>query len=277
MLVELHTHTHHSVRELVPVEGLNSPQEMVAYAKKIGLGAIAITDHDQFKGALEAKRFEKKYDIIIIPGEEVTTRSGHLLAIDIQEFIRPGMVVEETIDEIHSQGGIAIASHPFDIKNEGIGQLAAKADAIEVFNAINMERITNNRAKKFATLHKKPQVAGGDAHCAEMLGYGVNEIDASGTDDILKAIRKGKVDIRGKYIPARILMYWSVTRLKLSYPHTLAYINKNYSLPKRIISRHMLGLVKRSPGNIDYLLKGLTYFGLGSAVIYSVVKNTIRQ
>ncbi|MCX6815465.1 MAG: hypothetical protein NT120_01255, partial [Candidatus Aenigmarchaeota archaeon] len=79
-----------------------------------------------------------------------------------------------------------------------------------------------------------------------------------------------------KYVSADIIMRWSVARLKLSYPQTMKYIDNNYSFPKDMIARKMLGLVNRSPGRIDYFFKGLTYFGLGSAIIYSAVKNTLN-
>lgn len=277
MLVELHTHTKYSRGTKVPVEGLNTPEEMVRHAAKLGLGAIAITDHDQIKGALEARKFAKKYDIIVIPGEEITTASGHLLAVGVSEFIQPGMSVEDTIDEVHSQGGVAIGDHPFDIKNDGIKELARLTDAIEVFNAINMERITNWKSKRFAELCKMPQVAGSDAHCIEMLGYGLNEINAGDIDGVLGAIKKGRVRVRTKYFPAHVLMRWSITRLKLSYPHTLDYINRHYSWPKKAVSRKMLGLVKKSPGRVDYFFKGVTYFGLGSAVVYGAAKSLLGR
>lgn len=277
MLVELHTHTNLSRRIKVPVEGLNTPEEMVRHASNIGIDAIAITDHDEIKGALQAKKIAKKYDILIITGEEVTTHSGHLLAVGVEEFIKPGMTVEETIDEIHSQGGIAIADHPFDINNDGIKEKAKLADAIEIFNAINVERITNRKSKRFAELYKKPQVAGSDAHCIEMLGHALNQVDAYDIDGVLRAIMKGKVELRTKYIPAHVIMRWSVTRLRLSYPFVLNYINNNYSWPKKHISRKMLGLVKNSPGRIDYFFKGLTYFSLGSAFLYGAMKEVLGK
>jgi hypothetical protein len=277
MLVELHSHTNLSKRIKVPVEGINTPEEMVRHAKKIGLDALAITDHDEIKGSLQAMRLAKKYDIIVIPGIEVTTRSGHLLGVGVEEFIQPGMSVEDTIDEIHRQGGLAIGGHPFDINNDGIKEKARLCDAVEVFNAINIERIMNNKSKRFAQLHKKPQVAGSDAHCIEMLGYGVNEIDATNVDGILRAIKKGRVTLRTKYIPAYVMMKWSITRLKLSYPFVLNYINKNYSWPKRAVSRHALGLVKKSPGRIDYFFKGMAYFSLGSTIFYTAIKEVLSK
>jgi predicted metal-dependent phosphoesterase TrpH len=272
MLVELHTHTTYSKRIKVPVEGLNTPDQMVRHAKKLGLGAIAITDHDEIRGALQYKALSKKHGMIVIPGEEVTTASGHMLALGINEYIQPGMSVEETVDEIHSQGGLAIGDHPFDINNDGIKHLASKTDAIEIFNAISVDRISNRKAKRFADLWKKPQVAGSDAHCIEMLGHGINEIDADSIDGILNAVRKGNVQIRRKYIPSNILMHWSVTRLKLSYPFIMTYINENYSLPKRWLGRNALGLVNRSPGNVDYFFKGIAYFSLGSVIVYSALR-----
>lgn len=259
------------------MEGLNSPEEMVRHAKKIGLGALAITDHDQIKGALEAKKYAKKYGVIVIPGIEVTTYSGHMLAIGVEEFIHPGMSVEDTIDAIHSQGGIAIGDHPFDIKNEGIKEKAKLCDAVEVFNAINVERITNRKAMRFAQIHKKPKVAGSDAHCIEMLGHGVNEIDANSIDGILKAIKKGDVEIRARYMPAGVIMRWSVSRLKKSYPYTLDYINKHYSHPKKWASKNLLSLVKRSPGRIDYLFSGMAYVSLTSAICYGAVKHVLNK
>ncbi|MCX6816230.1 MAG: PHP domain-containing protein, partial [Candidatus Aenigmarchaeota archaeon] len=192
MLVELHTHTKYSRGTKIPVEALNTPEEMVKHAKNIGLGAIAITDHDKIEGAWEAKKYARKYGVIVIPGEEVSTANGHLLGLGIEEWIKPGMAVEETIDIIHDQGGIAIGDHPFDIKNEGIGSLASLTDAVEVFNALNTEKISNMRARRFAKIHKMPAVAGSDAHWTEMVGHGINEIDASGVDGILKAIKKGR-------------------------------------------------------------------------------------
>ena len=277
MLVELHTHTTYSRRIKVPVEGINTPEEMVRHAAKIGLGAIAITDHDQIRGAIEAKKYAKKYGIIVIPGEEVTTYSGHLLAIGTDEHIQPGMSVENTIDAVHAQGGLAIGDHPFDINNDGIKEKAKLCDAVEVFNAINVERIMNRKSKRFAEMHKKPQVAGSDAHCIEMLGHGVNEIDADSIDEILSAIKKGRVELRTKYIPAHVLMKWSVTRLKMSYPFVMDYINKHYSWPKNTISRNMLGLVNKSPGRVDYFFRGLAYFSLGSVVCYGAVKSVLNK
>ena len=143
MLTELHVHTHKSKGRKIHVEGINSPEEIIKQAKKNGAEAIALTDHDTFTYD-QAKKYAKKYDILLVPGEEITTLDGHLLAIGISEEVKPGLSLNETLDIIHNQGGIGIAAHPFDIAKFGMRELAVKCDAVEVFNALNMERISKN-------------------------------------------------------------------------------------------------------------------------------------
>ena len=269
MNVELHSHTHYSQSKAIRHEGLNSPKEMVEYAKKIGLGAIAITDHNMIKGSVEAKKFSKKYGIVILKGEEVTTEKGHILAIGINEEIKPKLSVIETIELIHEQGGIAIASHPFDIRNKGIGIDAKKCDAMEAFNAMNLERIANWNAKKFSQKNSIPGVATSDAHCKEMLGYGITRVNACDEDSIIKEIKKGRIKSKGRYLPAKLVTDWTVTRLKISYSDVIDYMNENYSWPKRTVAKKMLSLVEQSPGNIDYLFKVMAYISMGGVIIYS--------
>jgi hypothetical protein len=67
-------------------------------------------------------------------------------------------------------------------------------------------------------------------------------------------------------------MRWSVARLKLSYPYIMTYMNENYSLPRRWISKQALGLVNKSPGKVDYFFKGIAYFSLGSVIVYSALR-----
>jgi len=275
MLAELHSHTYYSKGTKILHEGLNSPEEMVRQAKKIGLDAIAITDHDEIKGTLEAKKLSKKFDILVIPGEEVSTADGHLVALGINELVQPGLSIDETLDIVHDRGGVGIAAHPFSFNRRGLGSLAKKCDAAEIFNALNVERIANFKNRYFAKKYKLSKTAGSDAHCITMIGYGVTNTRASGLDEVLKAIRKGKTDVMGRYIPTKVIMDWSVSRLKFSYAYVIDYMNKNYNWPKKTIGRKLLGLVDKSPGNIDYLFRILAYFSLGSTVIYSVIRQVL--
>lgn len=273
MLIELHAHTYYSHGTKIFYDGVSSPEEMVKQASKIGLNAIAITDHNSMVGAMKASKFEEKYNIMVIPGEEVSTLQGHVLAIGIEEFIRPELDILETLDKIHEQGGIAIAPHPFDIKRAGIKELAKECDAVEVFNSMNIERIGNNKCKSWVEKNSLPIVAGSDAHMLEMIGYGLIKVKANSLDEILKAIKKGKTKITTKYVPLNVIMMYSVNKLKLSYDYTVNYMEKNYCLPKRFLAKKLLALVKKSPGKIDNLFKIITYIAFGSIVVYSSFRN----
>ncbi|MBI4895012.1 MAG: PHP domain-containing protein [Candidatus Aenigmarchaeota archaeon] len=276
MLTELHTHTIFSKGTKLVVEGIDGPEQMLKTAKLKGIQAMAITDHDTIDGYLHAKKLAKKYDVFLIPGEEVTTADGHLVALGITDFIKPQMSLEETLDVIHKQGGIGISSHPFDLKKCGLKEKAQYCDAIEAYNSINLERISNWKARKFAKKWKKPVTAGSDAHSAEMIGNGLNEISAEkDVDSIIKAIKKGKNKITFRYAPISVVRRWSVIRFKYAYEQTFSHINKNYKGPKKQLSLAMLNLVKKSPGPIDYPIQALACFGVSCSIIYSGVRELI--
>lgn len=277
MLVELHSHTHYSRGAKIFYDAIDSPETMVRAAAKKGIGAIAITDHNLIKGALKARSLGTKHGIIVLVGEEITTESGHLLGIGIEERVDPGMTVAETVEKIHDQGGIAVSPHPFDIKHEGIGRECTKCDAAEIFNSLNLERIANMRCLKFAREKNLKTTAGSDAHSAAMLGNALNEIDAHDQDSILKAIRRGRNKIIARYASASSIMDLIVKRLQMSYSYTSDYIDKNYFGPKRFISKGLLSLVQKSPGNIDYLFRGMFYFSLGNLMLYSAMRSAMGR
>ena len=273
MLLEIHSHTHHSHGTKIYYDGVAKPEALVASAAKKGLDAISVTDHNTIQGGLECKQFEKKYGVMVIPGEEVSSSDGHILAIGIQETIPKGMSVPETVDAIHDQGGIAISSHPFDISMNGLGKLSKQCDAIEVFNSINFDRLSNRNARQWAKQQNLVGVASSDAHTPEMVGHGVTEVltDSQNLDSILKAIRNGKVKLHTKYTPMPVLGRWTVTRFQMSYDYTLNYILNNYSGPKKLLSKWGIGLTQKSPGKIDNLFKIMSYMGLFGAMTYSAI------
>src|SRR5712664_1623333 len=111
---ETHCHTVYSNRRRRRFDALNSPREMIEAAIRRGLQGMIITDHDSVMGGLVGKRTAKAYKgFQVVPGAEVTSRSGHILAIGIEVNVPKRLSVEETVEKIHDLGGIAIASHPF--------------------------------------------------------------------------------------------------------------------------------------------------------------------
>src|SRR3989338_941150 len=277
MKVELHSHTHYSRGTKVLYDGVESPEAMIKRAKELGLGALAITDHNTVLGHREATAAGKKHGVLIIPGEEVSSKDGHTLAVGVQEAIRPGLSVFETVDLIRAQGAVAIAVHPFDIKHDGLHEKAKACDAIEIFNGNNVDRISNIRARNFASRNKMTMVAGSDAHTTAMLGLGTINTDAMDVDGIIKSIRKGDISYDYSYPSVKLLKDFAVTRLKMSYDHTWNYMEDNYSPMRKFLGKKMLGLVKKSPGGIDRFFNGLAYTAFACTVTYSFWKNCIRK
>ena len=107
---DLHMHSTYS-------DGTATIQQVLQYAQQqTNLDVIALTDHDVIDGALRAHDLWSKgqYRFDFIVGEEISTRSGHLLALFIEKRIQPGLSMEESIDLIHAQGGLAIVAHPLN-------------------------------------------------------------------------------------------------------------------------------------------------------------------
>ena len=124
---DLHVHTIYSHDSLI------TPKDLVFYAKKRGLTAVAITDHDTVEGAL---KIAKETDFLIIPGIEVSSRNGHIVGLNLQEPVEKGLSSDETVDKIHEAGGLAVACHPFALFKGSLGKPTnAKFDAIETINA----------------------------------------------------------------------------------------------------------------------------------------------
>ena len=277
MKVELHSHTHYSRGTKVFYDGVESPEKMVRRAKELGLGALAVTDHNTMFAIKEAKAAGKKHGVLIIPGEEIGSKDGHILALGIKKVIRPGIGVAETVDLIHKQGGVAIAVHPFDIKHDGLGKKANSCDAIEIFNGNNVDRLSNRRARKFAQKNKMIMVAGSDAHTTAMVGKGIIHTNANDVRSIIKSIKNGEVSPEYVYPPISLLKDFAVTRLKMSYDHTSEYMEENFPPVRRFLGKKLLGLVNRSPGNIDKLFQFLAYVAFACTITYSFWRNNIRK
>jgi predicted metal-dependent phosphoesterase TrpH len=273
MLCELHCHSIYSTGRRILSEGSDEPREIVRQAKKLGIGCLAITDHDNMDGVEKARKFCKKAGIVLVPGEEVTTKAGHTLALGIQEPVKPRMDLEETLDAIHRQGGLAIAAHPFDRRRYGMGELARKCDAIEVFNSLSLDRIPNLYALELACQKRMPMTAGSDAHSLKMMGKGLIEAEFHDADSCLKAIRKGRVQIKAEYTRTPIVVDWMIDRMRYSYYYTTNYMKMNYRQPKKFIAIKLMRLVKKDSKNLDYFFRLAGYFALGSLLTYSIAKN----
>jgi len=205
---DLHVHTIYSHDSLI------TPKDLVFYAKKRGLTAVAITDHDTLEGAL---KITKETDFLIIPGIEISSRNGHIVGLNLQEPVQKGLSVDETVDKIHEAGGIAVACHPFTLFKGSLGKHTnANFDAIETINAAAfLFNRCNKKAAEIADRFGLSRVAGTDAHYAPAIGYAYTLIDAEPrVDAISKAIAKGLCKPFGNAIPATLRLEKQVQFLK---------------------------------------------------------------
>jgi predicted metal-dependent phosphoesterase TrpH len=168
---------------------------MIEAAISKGLGGMIITDHDIVAGGLVGRKVALRFkDFKVIPGAEVTSRSGHILAIGIENDVPKGLSVEETVEMIHDLGGIAVASHPFSSRvRPSLGEECLKTDGVEVFNSANRGD-SNSRALSLARGHGRPGTAGSDAHWERTVG-------SAGIvcDNPLEDIPRGRVRLFGGY------------------------------------------------------------------------------
>jgi hypothetical protein len=168
--VDLHMHTDHSHDCETPVEVL------LAAARDAGLGAIAVTDHNEISGALEAREKAGDFGVKVIVGEEVKTASqGEVIGLFIEEKIPRGMTLEQTVAEIKRQGGLVYVPHPFDRMHavpdyEYLLGILDDVDAIEVFNPRVAIGSFNEEAVRFAAKYRIVAGAGSDSHVAQGLG-----------------------------------------------------------------------------------------------------------
>ena len=202
MKIDIHTHSSYS-------DGVNTPGEMVRYAKKIGLDGIAITDHNVIDGAIKALRYNSE-DFTVIPGIEVSSKEGHILGLGITELIERAIPAEEVVERIHELGGIAIAAHPYDRFRSGVGDLIYKIDfdAIEVINGRTI--LTTRDMRKIAKNIKLPKVGGSDAHSLDELGSVSIVVD----NDPIESILKGNVEIVADVKKLRVLAAFLKRRVK---------------------------------------------------------------
>ncbi|MFB0526576.1 MAG: PHP domain-containing protein [bacterium] len=191
--VDFHVHSSYSF------DSLMSPRKILREAKKKGLQGIAITDHNTIEGALEAQQLNEDPELMVIIGAELKTEVGEIIGIFLKNRIF-SKKIGEVVDEIHSQGGLVILSHPYKYKSAIFLDkfILEKIDLIESFNSrctVNQ----NRKARLLAESLNKPEVGGSDAHFLPEIGNAKTEV----TKDFLNRsiTRRGIISVKGKRSP----------------------------------------------------------------------------
>jgi predicted metal-dependent phosphoesterase TrpH/glycosyltransferase involved in cell wall biosynthesis len=199
ILADLHMHTSWSHDCSIEVD------ELLDHAESEGLGAIAITDHNVFGGALEAIERARGRRLVVIPGEEVKTAGqGEVIGLFLQEEIPRGLSFADTVAAIHAQGGLVYVPHPFD-RVHSIPEPATlhrhlgEIDVLEVYNARLLFEGYNDEALRFARKYNLTAGAGSDAHVLQGVGTGAVRMRMfSGPEEFLVSLHSAEVLRRPK-------------------------------------------------------------------------------
>ncbi|MEM2839444.1 MAG: CehA/McbA family metallohydrolase [Thermoplasmata archaeon] len=193
MRVDFHIHSR------ISEDGRLSIGEILAVLKARNISAAAITDHNSIRGALSAREEAKGSGIVIVRGTEVSSSRGHIAALGIDQDVPRGLTPEETVEKIHSLGGVAIAVHPYRLSTGLGGDVVRKCkfDAIEILNgwASNHQ---NSKAARLASELNLSVTAGSDGHRGEEIGKAYGIIEQCETEEqIIDAVLRGKVRCEG--------------------------------------------------------------------------------
>jgi predicted metal-dependent phosphoesterase TrpH len=176
------------------------------------LDVIAITDHERVDAALAARAIARERGLRadVVVGEEVSTLGGHLLALFIEERVKPLRTLRTTIGEIHEQGGLAIPAHPlvpYPLCAQGwvLRRLLADADrrvrpdAIEAFNPTTLGRPWHSRVVRFAGEHGLATIGNSDAHAISVIGVGWTTFPGRTAEDLRSAILEHQTHHHGSF------------------------------------------------------------------------------
>ena len=204
---DLHMHTTVS-------DGLMSVQALLDHVARRGcLDVIAITDHDRLDASLWAYARRNRYPFEIVPGVEVSSAEGHVLALWMTTPIPTGMSMSETVAAIHEAGGLAILAHPFfaqmgevrrawrAYKHDHAYLVRAGLDGLETFNASVVIPGSNRKAAHVAAQIGLAATGGSDAHTLNAVGTGVTHFVGSTAVDLRRAIMTCQTVVTGRPWP----------------------------------------------------------------------------
>jgi predicted metal-dependent phosphoesterase TrpH len=213
MKMDLHIHS------IFSSDGRERPEDIVKYAKKIGLDGIAILDHNDIQGSLRAYEMSREMeDFLVVRGVEVSTEAGHMIGYGVYESIPSLMSIEETIETIRDLGGIAVVPHPYRFWS-GIGEgpaLSHEFSAIETQNSRCTAR-NNRRSGRLARKLKLGQTGGTDSHTLDEIGKAFTLFEGHPTseDEVIQEIveRQTKADGESRHMLGTLeYIYSAVTK-----------------------------------------------------------------
>ncbi|MDQ7028478.1 MAG: PHP domain-containing protein [Ardenticatenia bacterium] len=201
MKIDLHLHTFRSP------DSLTTYEQVIRAVQQRGLDAVAVTDHNTIRGALELREIAP---FPVIVGEEIRTQEGEVIGYFLEEEIPPGLGLDETIDRIREQGGLVAIPHPVDRARKGSAlgleatlRVLDRVDFVEGWNARCLFLEDNVRAQVLARQHNKPMTAGSDAHGWREIGLAYVQVDTFDAPRTFLA-HMAKATITGQWTPLHL-------------------------------------------------------------------------
>jgi predicted metal-dependent phosphoesterase TrpH len=199
MKMDFHIHSQYSD------DAIGSPKEIVQYVKKRGLQGMAITDHNTIKGGLAAQKFSSD-SFLIIPGIEISTSDGHLLALNMTQDIPRNLPLKETVEHILDKGGTPVIPHIYrtmsGVKEEKLKSVKNEIKALEVYNGCSQPK-TNLKTANLAKRYSLGGTGGSDSHDPRYAGYSYTLIDTTdlSIDTVMTEIEKKRTWGEGQTVP----------------------------------------------------------------------------
>jgi predicted metal-dependent phosphoesterase TrpH len=220
MKLDMHCHSWYSYHPFWGHDCYSKPRDILKAAIKAGLDGISVTDHNTLKGSRAMAKLARGRKFTVVPGMEVKSTNGDILAYGIQEEIPLGLTPEETIEKILDQGGLPVIAHPFcglfiklvtssswdERLITGLSIRFKKRIGIEAFNS-GSKRSGDERALALAEKLGLPKTAGSDSHITKSIGRAGIICDSNP----LESLRQGRVKIFGEYNPFTVPLqvYWT--------------------------------------------------------------------
>jgi predicted metal-dependent phosphoesterase TrpH len=188
---DLHIHSTYSL------DATSTVRAVLKQASDVGLNVIAVTDHDEIRGSLEARDLAPKYGIEAIPAVEVTTNQGHLLALFVETLPPHGLPLIDTLIHIGSQGGMAIAPHPFNhlpvsLSLDSVVSTLTNPDTKHILKGIETHNMSTQAfdsvVQKLCVYLPLAKIASSDAHVYSAIGAARTEFPGKTAHDLRRAL-----------------------------------------------------------------------------------------
>jgi len=197
--IEFHVHTIYSK------DSLQTFPFMLLACKLKKIDCLAITDHNEIKGAIIYQKKFKKYNIDVIVGEEIFTKDGEIIGLYLNKKIEPGLSAIETVNEIRKQSGLVYIPHPYDLKriktvlkSNALDLIKNDVDFIECHNGRNIDKEFSTKQNEIAEKYSKIKIVGSDAHTSCELGRNYVLVDKYSRNTLKEDVENGTL-VKAKY------------------------------------------------------------------------------